>query len=221
MSNAFCILDRHPTERLEHAPDSMIQVQAERRHGHNIEYGYGPDGKPGQNILVHHQVLELAGLEAHEAAGKMQEVENNKGRQQQAAPAHRYGAPGCFDILSSFVSHRAGAPIHSGKLDGSCDMEEHAHEKHDPDEPKKLSVPELRPTYFAKKSRVGVNFFGAGKNLEVTDHVSDDEQDEHRARYRHHNFFADHACPDRNESIACACVLSRLCRFCHLATPGL
>src|SRR5882757_5656954 len=155
-------------------------------------------------------MLELARLESDEAAGEMQEMENDEDSQQQAAPAHGHGAPGCFDIFSIFVSHGTRSPIHSSELHRSRNMKEYADEKHDPDQPEKLSVPEFRPAHLAQKSRVGVDFFRSGKDFEVPNHVSDNEKDQHSARYRHHNFFADHARPDRHQSIARAWVLLRL-----------
>src|ERR1700745_1107429 len=41
-----------PAEGLQHAPDSVIEVQAKRTHGHDIEERNRPEGKRCYHVLV-------------------------------------------------------------------------------------------------------------------------------------------------------------------------
>ena len=80
-------------------------------------------------------------------------------------------------------------------LNGGGNVKERADQEHEPDDPEELTVAKFRPACFPQKSRVGVDFFLAGKDLEIAHHVSDDEEDQDRSRNRHNNFFADHGGP--------------------------
>src|SRR6185295_14344850 len=56
-------------------------------------------------------------------------------------------------------------------------------------------------THRAEEDSVGVDRVGAEKDLQVAEHVSDDEGDEHGAADRHDDLLADHGAPQRDHGI--------------------
>src|SRR3979490_3612852 len=107
----------------------------------------------------------------------MKEVEDDEAGQQQAPPPHCHGPPRGLDISSRFVAYGSCLPVHARELNGGGNVKERADQEHDPEDTEELSVAELRPACFPQKSRVGVDFFLAGKDLEIARHVSDYEED--------------------------------------------
>ncbi len=48
-----------PAEGLQHAPDSVVEVQAKCTHCDDIEERNGPDGKRCHHVLVNGEIFEL------------------------------------------------------------------------------------------------------------------------------------------------------------------
>src|SRR5439155_16853339 len=124
-----------PSERLEHAPDSVAEMQAKCAHRHDIEQRDGPKGKARHHVLVHGERLELPRAEPDDTSGEVQKVENDEDNQERAAPAH-YARGECrLDVSFHAVSDGSGRPAHARELDRCGDVKSHTYEQDDPDKP--------------------------------------------------------------------------------------
>jgi len=77
-----------------------------------------------------------------------------------------------------------------------------AGEEDDPNGPQQRAVGKQRLAHRAEEHRVGVDGLGAEEDLQVAEHVRDDEADEHDAGHRHRDLLADHGAPQRDGRIA-------------------
>src|ERR1700726_4511580 len=61
-SQTFCVVQIDPAQRLQHAPNPMIEMKAQGAHGNDVEQRDRQIRKPGYYILIHHQMFKLARL---------------------------------------------------------------------------------------------------------------------------------------------------------------
>jgi hypothetical protein len=193
---------RVPAEGLQHAPDAVVEVEAECAHRHDIEDGDRPHGKRRHHVLVDREVLELPRPEPDDTPGQVPQVANDEGNQEHSGPAHHSRGECRLDISFDGVSNGSRSPAHARELDRGGDVKRHAYEQDDPDKPEELPVAERRGTHFAEELRVRVDLVRPGEYLEITEHVADHEADKHEAGDRHDDLLADHGAPEGHQAIA-------------------
>ena len=146
--------------------------------------------------------MELAGLEADRPGRQVQQVIDDEQGQDHPAPAHGPGRVSGGNRLLGVVTLRTRSPVHKGELDGGGDVQRDADEEDDADRPQEQAVGKQGLAHRAEERRIGVDGLRAEKDLEVAEHVGDDEADQHKAGDRHHHLFADHGAPQRDGRIA-------------------
>src|SRR5262249_24715138 len=129
-------------ERLEHAPEPVVDVEAQRNDRHDIEdrrerilervYGIG--------VSMEDAILwlkMLAGDIADHAERDIQNMIDDEQKQNNAAPAHRARGIAGLHILPSHIAHpaRSASPILPRKLIGSYDMQAHGGQQPKPHDP--------------------------------------------------------------------------------------
>src|SRR5215470_11418206 len=128
-------------------------------------------------------------------------MENNESNQKNSAPAHRPRSPGRLDISFGRIPDGSRSPAHASELHRRGDVKRHADEEEDAHEPEELAILDLRHADFPEESRIRVDCFRAGKDLEIAEHVADHEADESDASDRHHDLLPDHRVPERDRTV--------------------
>jgi len=77
-----------------------------------------------------------------------------------------------------------------------------AGEEDDTNDPQQHAVGKQRLAHRAEERRIGVDGLGAEEDLQVAEHMRDDEADQQDAGHRHHDLLADHGAPQRGGRIA-------------------
>src|SRR4029077_6395772 len=72
------VSSRAPAKRLQHAPDSVTEVQAQCAHSHDVEDRDWPDVERHHHVLINGEVFELSRLEADNTSSQMQKMKNDK-----------------------------------------------------------------------------------------------------------------------------------------------
>ena len=170
-------------EGLQHAPEAVVHVQPQGAHRQRVEGG-------GERVLeAEHDVAEDVALHELGVRGpqrEVREVVDDEGRQQRTGPHHRARRVGGLARLPVAVAHRAGRPVREGQGHGRPDVEPHRDEEPPAGDPDALPVQEV-----LQELAVVVDGLGAEVDLEVADHVPDDESVEHEPARRHHHLLPD------------------------------
>ncbi len=152
----------------------------------------------GRNVDVlkavnHHGVdvvaVERVGLEQQEPGigdsdGEVREVIKNKGENDQAAQGHVTRGESRFHVVPFLVARRAGAAILDRQTDRVENVQEHIHEKKNPDDPEQGAE-------LAQMFRVAVDPVRPEKNLQIPEKMSEDESDQNDASQRDDHLLAD------------------------------
>src|SRR5438132_640961 len=204
-----------PADRLEHAPDAVVEVEAETGHRDHVEERDVPDGEAGHDVVVDREVLEFARSEADPTGRQVQQVIDDERDQDHAAPARRPGRVRGRDRLLHVVVLRTRRPAHPGELYGSSHVQGDAGQEHDARHPEEGAIGEQRLPHRAEEDGVPVDGIGPEEDLQVAEHVPDDEADEDEPRDRYDHLLADHGLPQRDGRIArpCAPRLQRGMRY--------
>src|SRR5208337_3484745 len=104
-------------ERLEHAPQAVIEVIAKHDHGDDVEERDGPDLEAGDHVVIDIVFVEgAAGV--HGAESKMQKMENQESEDDGPAPQHGAGSVGGIEIGLLDVVDGPGGALEEPELEG-------------------------------------------------------------------------------------------------------
>src|SRR6185437_567337 len=88
-------------------------------------------------------------------------------------------------------------PVAARELDGRHDMEHHGHEQYDAQQPEQLVDRVMQEV------RVGVEPYRALEDLQIADHVHDDEGDHDEPGHRHDHLLANRGAPEPHGPPGC------------------
>src|SRR5579884_2386415 len=114
---------------LEHAPDAVTQVQAEQDHREDIPDGDPPHAEAG-NYVVIDVAFDEPRFRMDISGSKLQQMEDDKGQNDWAAPVHRARSVRRGNGLFSGVSDRKRSFFAMRKLYGGCDVQQARGELH-------------------------------------------------------------------------------------------
>jgi hypothetical protein len=175
-------------ERLEHAPQAVIEVIAKHDHGDDVEKGDGPDLETGDHIVVDVVFVEgPAGV--HGTEGKVQEVEDYESSDDGPAPQHGSGSVGGIEIGLLDVVYGPGGALQEPKLERRPDVQADGKEQSDP------RAPQEGGERF-QRGRVVIDFFGWQEDLQIAEQVAANETEQHKAGDGHYRFLADGGLPE-------------------------
>ena len=175
-------------ERLEHAPEAVIEVEAEHEHGEDVEERDGPDLKAGDDVVV--DVVLIPGAAGMDGAeGEVEEMKDDEGEKDGAGPLHGAGGVGGVEILFFDVADGTGAALEEPELERGPDV------KDDGDEQSDARAPQESGERF-EIGGIAIDVFGREKDLQVAEQVGDDEAEEDDAGDGHDGFFADGGLPE-------------------------
>src|SRR5262249_26356028 len=160
-------------ERLELAPDTVVEVQPEREHRRDVEERHRPAREPRDEVVVD---VTLHELRVHGAEGEMRQVVGGEEGEERAAPDHRSRGIGGLAVPLHAVALRARAAALQAQADRGPDVE------HDRGEEDRARDPDPRPVEeLAQEDRVAVHGLGAEVDLEISREVADHEAEEDEA----------------------------------------
>src|SRR5271155_618737 len=109
-------------ERLEHAPEAMIEVIAKHDHGDDIEEGDGPKLEAGDDVVVDVVFVEGA-ARMNSSKREVQEMEDDESQDDGPAPIHGPGSVGGMEIGFLDVVYGAGVALQAPELKRRPDVE--------------------------------------------------------------------------------------------------
>ena len=173
---------------LEDAPKAVIEVIAEHDHGDDVEERDGPGLEASDDVIVDVVFDERAAGMNH-AKGEVEQVEDDEGEDDRAAPDHGAGGVGGMLVDLFNVGDGASGALKKDKLPGGPDVEEYGDEQGDAGSPEKRG-------HGMERGGIGIKFFGGDIDLEVAEEMGDDETEEDNAGDGHDGFFADGGLPE-------------------------
>src|SRR5579884_1557326 len=177
---------------LEHAPDAVTQVQAEQDHREDIPGGDPPHAEAG-NYVVIDVAFDEPRFRMDISGSKLQQMEDDKGQNDWAAPVHRARSVRRGNGLFSGVSDRTRSFFAMRKLYGGCDVQNDRGNQDDAHGPQHFANG-------AQKMRVPVELIASLINLEVSGKVANHKQEHDGAGYGHHNFLAVCRVPEAHDA---------------------
>lgn len=168
--------------RLEHAPQAMAQMQSQQEHGEDVPGRHIPDLESGDYIVINVLLNEVrAGV--NDSGSEVEDVEDDEGQQDRAAPVH--GARGVTgsDVLFFGILHRARLRLADGKLRGGPNVKDYCNQQNRARDPQRFRSP-------VQKLAICIQRFGPLKRLQVSRHVNDNKDEQDCARYGHHHLFS-------------------------------
>ncbi len=174
-------------QRLEQAPQAVVQVEAQRHLGGDVEHRHPPHLKAG-----HHVVVDVAGHEAgvHRPPGEMQQVVDDEQRDDDAAPAHGARSVGGVDARAAGVGDRPRRAADQVELPRGPDVQHDGDQQHHAGAPQQGPPRQLGLAGAAQEFRVGVEHPRTLVELEVARHVPEHEPEQDQAGGGHHRLFA-------------------------------
>jgi len=173
---------------LEHAPETVIEVIAEHDHGDDVEERNGPNLKTGDDVVV--DVVfdkRTAGMDGSES--EVEEMENDEGENDGAAPDHGAGSIGGVSVDLFRVWDRTGGALETPELRGGPNVQGDGKEQDN------ASGPEQRPE-IAERLGIVIDFFRREIDLQVAEEMADDKAEENEAGDGHDGLFADGGLPE-------------------------
>jgi hypothetical protein len=173
------------------------QVDAERDVGDDVDDRHRHPAQAGVEVAVHLAVFEAVERPAERQVGEVPQHEQHDDR---ARPPHRpAGEAGDLVVASRLVLHRAGAPVEDRQRVGGMDVGEHGEDQAEPHRPQHVAVWRERHEQLTQALGIDVDVVGLGAfvldrpeiDLEVADHVGDDESDQGDTGDRHDVLLAD------------------------------
>lgn len=176
------------SERLKHAPQTVVKVKAEQDHGHDVKERHWPELETGDYIVV--DVVFFEGpARVHDTKSEMQEVEDYEGENDGAAPHHRAGRVSGMEVGFFDIPNGPGGALQAPELKRCPDMKDDGNQQSDARSPQERRE---RP----QRGGVVIDFFGRDIHLEITEEMSNYEAEEQEAGYRHDGFLADGSLPE-------------------------
>ena len=164
-------------------------MESEEEHRQNVK----PRNERTQKSEDHHRVNVVMPKWIHcqsgkarvgRAQGKMEQVKDNEGEQDNAAHDHRARSESRFYNFLAPIARRTGAPIFDGKPDRVIDMHQDGEEKKRSNDPKQR-------TKSAQVLGVAINPVRPEKNLQVAEEMADDKKDENHPAHCHNQLPSD------------------------------
>ncbi len=168
-------------ERLKHAPQPVIEVQAQQQHREDVERRYRNHLKAGHHVAVH--VARLI-MRIHVAEREIEQMINHERQDDGPAPVHGSRRVGRSGGLLHPVSHRPRVNIARRQLYRRPDVQQHHREQHDPHAPQQRG-------HGTQQHGVAIQLSGAFIDLKIADQMPDDEQKQNAPAHRHRGFLAD------------------------------
>ena len=174
---------------MKEARRAMGEMKREQEKPEHIESG----NKVILKSVNHHRVnvvmavrIELEQIKA--AIGfaecEMEEVIDDKREDDQAAHDHVTRGEAGFDVFLVDVRLRPGAAIFNGELNSKINVKHDGADKKDADKPEQGAE-------IAQMLGVGIDPVGPEENLQVTQEVADDKQDQNNPGERHDHLLSD------------------------------
>ena len=127
------------------------------------------------------------------AGGELEQVKDDEGQNDGAAPVHGARGVGGVDGLFARVADRAGRLAAQRELHGDGDVQRDG-EQHDAAlDPEQLAE-------VVQEVSVGVDVLGGFEHLQIAEHVADDEGEHHAAGDCHDDFLAVRRLPEGDRS---------------------
>ncbi len=161
---------------------------AEHDHSDDVEKRDGPDLETGDYIVVD-VVFDEGRAGMDHAEGEFQEVEDDEGQDDGAAPIHGSGSIGGMEIGFFDVVDGPGLALEEPELECGPDVQQYGDEQDD------AGAPEEEREGF-QGSGVMIDFFGRLVNLQIAEEMDDDEAEKNGAGDGHDGFFADGGLPE-------------------------
>ena len=170
----------------------MIEVEAKCHHRCHVQEHHPPNAEAAQHVCVDVGPTVIGeDVERRE----VQDVEDDEEQQQRTAPSDRPRGE-CRDLVLGAAPVADGARHQSTprELNGGDDVHHNGRDQHDADDPQQLAQ---RP----QEMRVRVEFGRSEEDLQVAEHVADDEADTEQARHGHDDLLADRRVPERSHRV--------------------
>src|SRR5215212_2056645 len=167
----------------------MGQVQGEQKHGEDVKAG----DDDALKAIDHHGIdvvpVERISFEEKEAGirhpdGKMGEVVDDEGEDDEAAQPHVTRSEGGFDVFFARVGHRSRLAVLEREPDREINVQHHVQEKKRTDQPKEGAER-------TQMLGVAVNPLGPEEDLQVPEEVADDKAEQNQAGERYDEFLPD------------------------------
>ena len=146
-------------EGLKHAPEAVAQMEAEQEQGEDVPGGNPPHAESADDVVVDIAFDEMR-LRMDVAGGELQQVEDDEGQDDGAAPVHGAVSVVGIDRLLDLVADGPGFAIAQGQLDGGHDVQQHGDDQHQADDPEQFADA-------CKKVAVGIDPRGALEHLQI------------------------------------------------------
>ena len=180
----------------------MIEVQAERDHGDDIE-GRHPGYLKAPDDIGVDVALEKAPRGVDRAGRKVENVDDDEDEEQDAAPTHRASGEGGNLRLTPCVADGTGRAVPERELNGGQHVKHDGREKHYPNDPEHLVE------WAVEEHTISVDSLRTLEDLQIADHVADDEQHTDEAGHRHHRLLADRRIPEGPQPVHDASPVTR------------
>ena len=163
-------------------------MEAEQDQGEDVPEGNPPHAEPGHHVLVD-LALNKARFGMDVASGELQQVKDDEGQHDRAAPVH--GAVGVIRIdgLLDLVADRPRFLVAQGQLNRGYDVQDDAENEHAANQPQQFAE-------ILEEVAVGVEPVGTVEDLQIAEQMADDEQEQNDACYRHHGLLAIRGLPE-------------------------
>ena len=176
-----------PAQRLEQAPQAVVEVEAQDHVGDDVDRRHPGDAEAGEDVVV-----DVVGPEVGVggAPGQVHQVVDDVEQEDGAAPPHRPRRVVELHQLAARVVLRAGPPRLQPEGGGGVDVEHHRRQQHAANDPQQRPVGEQRIAQRAEPVGVSLELLRPEEELEVAHHVAEDEAEEGDPGDRHHRLLA-------------------------------
>ena len=170
------------TERLYEAGRTVAHVQAEENHRKDVPGRDVPNAEAGDHVVIDVTFFEI-GARVDDAGGEMEQVIDDKAEEDGTAPIHGTRGVTGDNIFLAGVAFGACGVVTQGEADAGPDVEQHSSEERGADTPEQFGDA-------FEKVAVRIDFFGPFVDLQIAEHVADDENEKDHARDGHDRFLA-------------------------------
>jgi len=183
-----CVDGMVEPEGLEHAPETVVEVVAKHDHGNDIEERDGPKLEAGDDIVVDIMVDEWsAGMDY--AEGEMEQVENDEGEDDGAAPGHGAGGVGGMRVDFFNVGDRTGGALKKNQLPGGPDVQKYGKQKGDAGPPEKRR-------HGVQRGGIVIELLSREIDLQIAEEMGDNETEKEDTGDGHDGLLAEGGLPE-------------------------
>ena len=113
------------SDGLEHAPDAVAQMHADKDHCNNVGDRGRNHFKPGDEVVIG---IKLGEIRMKRAGGQVQQMKDDEGRDDRTAPHHRSRCEAGLHVRPFDIRDRPCLLLQQGKRDRSPDVQ---HDRND------------------------------------------------------------------------------------------